>query len=47
VKSFFTPRLNSLAGGPRNLSTALEAIRLCQARTAAVEPGLVDFLHQQ
>jgi cytosol alanyl aminopeptidase len=47
VKSFFTPRLNNLAGGPRNLSTALEAIRLCQARMAAVEPSLVDFLHQQ
>ncbi|MGE3636700.1 MAG: M1 family metallopeptidase, partial [Sandaracinaceae bacterium] len=34
VQAFFTPRVDALPGGPRNLAGALEVIRLCAARSA-------------
>ncbi|AKF09650.1 M1 family metallopeptidase [Sandaracinus amylolyticus] len=35
VRTFFEPRIAGLAGGPRNLAGALEAIELCAARVQA------------
>lgn len=44
VQSFFNGRIGNLKGGVRNLATALESIRLCEARTAALQPGIVSFM---
>jgi alanyl aminopeptidase len=35
VRAFFAPRVDKLAGGPRNLAQALEAAEQCAARVAA------------
>jgi len=40
VQAFFEPRVSALAGGPRNLAGAVEAIRLCAARADAQRPGV-------
>jgi cytosol alanyl aminopeptidase len=44
VEAFFAPRLANLNGGPRNLASALESIRLCAAQKKALEPELRRFL---
>ena len=35
VRAFFTPRVDRLTGGPRNLAQALESAEQCAARVAA------------
>jgi hypothetical protein len=44
VETFFTPRLATLPGSPRNLRIALEAIALCSARVEAQRASAVTFL---
>ena len=44
VRTFFNGRMGNLKGGLRNLATTLESIRLCEARTAALQPGIVSFV---
>ncbi|MDQ6705748.1 MAG: ERAP1-like C-terminal domain-containing protein, partial [Acidobacteriota bacterium] len=44
VERFFSTRIADLSGGARNLNTALESIRLCEARKSALAAGLVAFL---
>jgi alanyl aminopeptidase len=39
VQAFFGPKVQSLEGGPRNLDTTIEDIRLCAARKKAHEPS--------
>jgi alanyl aminopeptidase len=43
VEHFFSPRIGALAGGPRNLAGAVEAIRLCAARVAAQRESAREF----
>ena len=40
VREFFEPKVSALAGGPRNLSTVVEAITLCAAKAEAQRPGI-------
>ena len=40
VERFFEPRVAQLAGGPRNLAGALEAISLCAAKVKAHRPAV-------
>ena len=40
VQAFFENRVAGLFGGPRNLASAVEAIRLCAARADAQRPGV-------
>ncbi|MEM8607328.1 MAG: M1 family metallopeptidase [Myxococcota bacterium] len=40
VEQFFAPRVASLAGGPRNLAGAVEAIQLCAALAKAQQPSV-------
>ena len=40
VSAFFAPRVEKLSGGPLNLRSALEAIRLCVARVEALGPDV-------
>jgi alanyl aminopeptidase len=47
MEAFFAPRVAKLNGGPRNLATALESVRLCAAQKKALEPGLRQFLASQ
>lgn len=44
VRSFFEPRMKEVAGGPRNLAQAVEAIELCTAQRAAQERSVAAFL---
>jgi alanyl aminopeptidase len=44
LERFFTPKLAALSGSSRNLARALEDIRLCAARSAALAPGIREFL---
>jgi alanyl aminopeptidase len=37
VETFFTPKIESIEGGPRALAQALEDVRLCAARRSAQE----------
>jgi alanyl aminopeptidase len=43
MESFFGARLAKLNGGPRNLATALESVRLCAAQKKALDAGLRRF----
>lgn len=43
VEEFFSPRVEELSGGPRNLAGALEEIRLCAARSAAQADSIRRF----
>ncbi len=43
VEAFFGSRIEALPGGPRNLAGALEAIRLCAARTEAQRESTLRF----
>lgn len=43
VSTFFTPRVASLPGGPRNLASSLEAIELCAARIDAHRDDAARF----
>ena len=47
VEKFFQPKVSSLSGGPRNLASSVESIRLCSARRVALESGLRSFLSEQ
>jgi alanyl aminopeptidase len=42
VQAFFRDRAAELAGGPRNLSGAVEAIRLCAAKAEALRPAVAE-----
>ncbi len=44
LEEFFTPRLATLPGAPRNLRSALEAISLCIARVDGQRASAVSFL---
>lgn len=46
VERFFNTRIADLSGGARNLNTAIESIRLCEARKSALEAGVVAFLRR-
>ena len=46
VEAFFTPYLDRMPGGPRNLRSATEAIRLCAAGTEAQAPSAQRFFQQ-
>jgi alanyl aminopeptidase len=39
VEAFFTPKIESIEGGPRTLASTLEDVRLCAARRDAQEPS--------
>jgi alanyl aminopeptidase len=39
VQAFFTPRIDSIEGGPRTLASTLEEVRLCVARRSAQQPS--------
>ncbi|MBI2395738.1 MAG: M1 family metallopeptidase [Deltaproteobacteria bacterium] len=43
VEAFFSPRIAALEGGPRNLATSLESMRLCIARRNAHDESLRAF----
>jgi len=42
VQGFFEPRVAELAGGPRNLAGAVEAIALCAEKARIYEPGVEE-----
>lgn len=44
VQSFFTPKVERAAGGPRNLAQALESIDLCIAQRKVQAPSVSAFL---
>ncbi|PCI33619.1 MAG: aminopeptidase [Alphaproteobacteria bacterium] len=46
VKAFFTPRVETIAGGPRALAQTLEGIALCAAKTYFHSKKLSSFLAQ-
>lgn len=43
IERFFAPRVGELQGGPRNLATTLESIRLCAARVEAQQESAREF----
>ena len=43
VEAFFTPRVAELPGGPRNMRSTVEAIRLCGARVEAQRESAQEF----
>ncbi len=43
VEAFFTPKIDSIEGGPRTLAGTLEDIRLCAAKRKAQEPSAREF----
>ena len=44
VRAFFTPRVERLTGGPRNLAQALETAAQCGARVAAQHDSVARYL---
>ncbi|HEX4420833.1 MAG TPA: M1 family metallopeptidase [Kofleriaceae bacterium] len=44
VRAFFTPRVDKLTGGPRNLAQALERADQCAARVAAQHDAVARYL---
>ncbi|MEZ4248963.1 MAG: M1 family aminopeptidase, partial [Polyangiales bacterium] len=44
LESFFGPRVQSLPGGPRNLASAVESVRLCAARVDAQRASVQSWL---
>ena len=44
---FFEDRSKQFAGGPRNYQQSVEALRLCTARKAALDPGVAQFFERQ
>jgi cytosol alanyl aminopeptidase len=44
VRAFFTPRIASLTGGPRNLAQALETATQCAARVAAQHDSVARYV---
>jgi len=44
LETFFKPKVDGYAGGPRILAQALERIDLCIARRQALGPGVAEFL---
>jgi aminopeptidase N len=44
LEAFFATRISGLSGGKQNLDTALENVRLCSARKAALQPAMRKFL---
>ena len=47
VEAFFGERIESLPGGPRNLRSALERIRLCAARVEAQRESAAAFFSER
>jgi len=47
VEAFFTPKIDSIDGGPRTLAGTLEDIRLCAARRKAQEKSARDFFRKR
>jgi len=47
METFFSGRVGELPGGPRNLATALEAMRLCAARVEAQEESVEAFFDRR
>lgn len=47
VERFFAPHIEELPGGPRNLASTLEAIRLCAARVEAHRESTREFFASQ
>jgi alanyl aminopeptidase len=47
MQGFFGPRVDDLPGGPRNLATALEAMRLCAARVEAQRESAEHFFSRR
>jgi alanyl aminopeptidase len=45
VRAFFTPRVDKLTGGPRNLAQALEAAEQCAARVLAQRDSVQRYVH--
>ena len=46
VQAFFSARIDSLTGGPRNLAKTLERIDLCMAKVRQHQPELDVWLGQ-
>jgi alanyl aminopeptidase len=44
IESYFKDRVEKFAGGPRNLSQVVEAVRLCSVNKEANQPDVVDYL---
>jgi alanyl aminopeptidase len=44
VRAFFTPRVDKLTGGPRNLAQALESAAQCVARAGAQRASVLGYL---
>ncbi|MEO0326712.1 MAG: M1 family aminopeptidase, partial [Myxococcota bacterium] len=44
VEAFFAPRVAELPGGPRNLASAVERIRLCAAEAEEQRPSVHEWL---
>ncbi len=44
LRAFFTPRVDKLTGGPRNLAQALEAADQCIARVAAQQASVAAYV---
>lgn len=45
VEAFFSEHIEALPGGPRNLATTLEGIRLCAARAEAHRASAAEVFH--
>jgi alanyl aminopeptidase len=45
VRAFFTPRVDKLTGGPRNLAQALETAQQCAARVVAQRDSVERYVH--
>jgi len=46
VQAYFSDRIASLTGGPRNLAQTLEGIDLCMAKVQRHKPGMDTWLGQ-
>ena len=46
VRAFFTPRIDKLTGGPRNLAHALEAAAQCAARAQAQHDSVAAYIRK-
>jgi cytosol alanyl aminopeptidase len=46
IRAFFTPRVDKLTGGPRNLAQALEGDAQCMAKVAAQQTSVDAYLTQ-
>jgi hypothetical protein len=44
LRAFFTPRIDKLTGGPRNLAHAIETATQCAARASAQRDSVATYL---